>query len=97
MKTFIQDQMLMLRQSRKDSFLQKYSCCHDSEIARLTEETAYLRNRNRTKSCIIQTLPENGNTLQKPPAPNKRDFRVPNKYVQNSENHSANNMFTSTS
>ena len=70
--------MLILRQSRKDSTLQKSPCDHNSEIARLTEETVYLRNENRTKSCIIQTLLENDNTQQKP---NKTDFKVPNKYV----------------
>ena len=55
MKSFIEDQMLIVRQSRKDSTLQKSLCDHNSEIARLTEEIAYLRNENRTKSCVIQT------------------------------------------
>ena len=32
--------MLIVRQSRKDSTLQKSSCDHNSEIARLTEEIA---------------------------------------------------------
>ena len=52
-KSFIGDQMLILRQSRKDSTLQKSPCEHNSEIARLTEEITYLRNENRTKICII--------------------------------------------
>ena len=52
---------------------------------------SYLRSENRTKICIIQTVIENDNTHQKPPAPNKSDFKVPNKYVRNSENHSTNN------
>ena len=60
----LEDQMLILRQSRKDSTLQKSSCDHNSEISRLTEEIAYLRNENTTKSCIIQTLLENDNTQQ---------------------------------
>ena len=89
--------MLILRQSRKGSTLQKSSCDHNSEISRLTEETAYLRNENTTKSCIIQTLLENDNTQQKPLASNKSDFKVPNKYVRSSENHSANNTYISTS
>ena len=55
MKSFIEDQMLIVRQSRKDSTLQKSPCNHNSEIARLTEEIAYLRYKNRTKSCTIQT------------------------------------------
>ena len=55
MKSFIKDQMLIVRQSRKDLTLQKSPCNHNSEIARLTEEIAYLRYENRTKSCIIQT------------------------------------------
>ena len=67
MKSFIEDHMLIVRQSRKDSTLQK-SPCNNSEIARLTEEIAYLCNKNRTKSCIIQTQLENDNTQQKPPA-----------------------------
>ena len=90
MKSSIEDQMLILRQSRKDSTLQKSSCDHNSEIARLIEEIVYLRNENRTKSCIIQTLLENDNTQQKPPVANKSDFKVPNKYVRSSENHSEN-------
>ena len=56
MKSFIEDQMLVLRQSRKDSTLQKLPSNYNSEIARLTEESAYSRNENRSKSCIIQTL-----------------------------------------
>ena len=55
MKSFIEYQMLIVRQSRKDSTLEKSPCDHNSEIARLTEEIAYLRNENRTKICIIQT------------------------------------------
>ena len=56
--------MLILRQSRKDSTLPKSSSDHDSEIARLTEKIDYLRNENRTKSCIMQTLLENDNRQQ---------------------------------
>ena len=33
----------------------------------------------------------------KPPVSNKSDFKVPNKYVRSSENHSANNTYMSTS
>ena len=40
MKPFIEDQMLIIRQSRKDLILKKSSCDHNSEIARLTEENA---------------------------------------------------------
>ena len=40
MKPFIEDQMLITRQSRKDSTLKKSSCDHTSEIVRLTEEDA---------------------------------------------------------
>ena len=87
MKSFIEDQMLKVRQSRKDSTLQKSSCDHNSETARLTEEIADLRNENRTKSCIIQTLLENDNTQQKPPATNKSDFIIPNKYLRSSKNN----------
>ena len=87
----MEDQMLILRLSRKDSTLQKSPCDHNSEIARFTEEIAYLRSENRNKGCVIQTLLENDNTQQKPPGPNKSDFRVTNKYVGSSENHSANN------
>ena len=97
MKSFIEDQMLIVRQSRKDSTLQKSPCDHNSEIARLTEEIAYLRNENRNKSCIIQTLLENDNTQQKPLATNKSDFIVPNKYVRSPKNHSVNNTIISTS
>ena len=87
MKSFIEEQVLILRQSRKDSTLQKSPCDHNSEIARLREEIANLRNENRTKSCIIQTLLENDNTKQKPPATNKSDFIVPNKYVRSPKNN----------
>ena len=52
-KSFIGDQMLILRQSRKDSTLQKSPCEHNSEIARLIEEITYLHNENRTRICII--------------------------------------------
>ena len=89
--------MLILRQSRKDSTLQKSPCYRNSEIFRLTQEIADLRNENRTKNCIIQTLLENANTQQKPPVPNKSDFKVPNESVQSSESHSANNSCISTS
>ena len=89
--------MLILRQSQKDSTLQKSPCYHNSETARLIEEIAYLRNENRTKSCIIQTLLKNDNTQQKPPVPYKSDFKVPNKYVRSSENHSSKNTYISTS
>ena len=87
MKSFIEDQMLIVRQSRKDSTLQKSPCDGNSEIARLTEEIADLRNENRTKSCIIQTLLENDNTQQKPLATNTSDFIVPNKYVRTPRNN----------
>ena len=87
LKSFIGDQMLIVRQSRKDSTLQKSPCDGNSEIARLTEEIADLRNENRTKSCIIQILIESDNTQQKPPATNKSDFIVPNKYVRSSKNN----------
>ena len=87
MKSFIGDQMLIVRQSRKDSTLQKSPCDGNSEIARLTEEIADLRNENRTKSCIIQILLESDNTQRKPPATNKSDFIVPNKYVRSSKNN----------
>ena len=79
--------MLILRQSRKDSTLQKSPCDHNSEIARLREEIADLCNENRTKSFIIQTLLENDNTKQKPLATNKSDFIVTNKYVRNPKNN----------
>ena len=82
---------------KKDSTLQKLSCDHYSEITRLTKEIAYLRKENRTRTCIIQTLLENDNRQQRPPAPDKSDFKVANKYVQRSENYSANNMYISTS
>ena len=87
MKPFIEDQMLIVRQSRKDSTRQKSPCDNNSDIARLKEEIANLRNKDRTKSCIIQTLPENDNTQQKPPATNKSDFIVPNKYVRSPKNN----------
>ena len=87
MKSFIEEQMLILRQSRKDSTLQKSPCDHNSEIARLREEIANLYNKNRTKSCIIQTILENDNTKQKPPATNKSDFVVPNKFVRSPKNN----------
>ena len=73
MKYFIENQILISRQSRKDSTLRKSPCDHNSEIARLTEKIAYIRNENRTKSSIIPTLLENKNTQQKPPIPDKRD------------------------
>ena len=38
MKSFIEDQMLIVRQSRKDSTLRKSPCDRNSEIARLTEK-----------------------------------------------------------
>ena len=97
MKSFIEDQMLVLRQSRKYSTLQKTPCDHNTEIARLTEEIVYLRYENGTESCVIQALLGNDNTQQKSLAPNKSDFKVPNKYVRNSESHSANNVYISTS
>ena len=62
MKSFKEDQMLILRQSKKDSTSQKSPCGHNSEIARLAEQIGYLRNKNRTKICIIQTLLENDST-----------------------------------
>ena len=87
MKPFIEEQVLILRQSRKDSTLQKSPGDHNSEIATLREDIANLRNENRTKSFIIQTLLENDNTKQKPPATNKSDFVVPNKYVRSPKNN----------
>ena len=87
MKPFIEEQVLILRQSRKDSTLQKSPGDHNSEIATLREDIANLRNENRTKSFIIQTLLENDNTKQKPPATNKSDFIVPNKYVRSPKNN----------
>ena len=89
MKSFIEDQMLILRLSRKDSTFK--------ERFKLLEEIAFLRKENRTKSYITQTQLENDNTQQKPPAPNKSDSKVTNKYVRSSENHSANNTYISTS
>ena len=97
MKSFIEDQILIQRQLRKGSTQKNSQSDHNSATARLTEEIAYLRNKNRTQSCIIQTLLENENTQQKPPAPNKSDFKVPNKYVRSSKNHSTNNTYISTS
>ena len=67
--------------------MQKSSLDHNSETARLTEEIADLRNENRTKSCIIQTLLENDNTQQKPLATNTSDFVVPNRYVRTPRNN----------
>ena len=87
MKSFTEDQMLIARQSRKDSTLQKSPCDRNSEIARLTEEIADLRNENRTKRCIIQALLENDNTQQKPLATNNSDFIVSNKYVRSPKNN----------
>ena len=83
MQSFIEDQILILRQSRKDSTLQKSPYDYSCEIARLTVEIAYLCNANRTKMYIIQTLLENDKTQQKPPATNKSDFKVSKKHVQN--------------
>ena len=54
LKSFIEYQILILRQSRKDSTLQKSPFDHNSEIARLIEEIADLRNENRTKRRIIR-------------------------------------------
>ena len=45
----------------------------------------------------MQTRLENDNTQQKPPVHNKSDFKVPNKYVQSSENNSVNNTYIFTS
>ena len=73
--------MLILRQSSKDATLQKLPCDYNSEIARLTEDIADLRNENRAKSCIVQILLESDNTQQKLLVPNRSDFKVPNKYV----------------
>ena len=78
MKSFIKYQMFILRQSTKDSTLWKSHYDNNSDVARLTEDISYLYNKNRTKSCIIQKLRENENTQQRPPAPYKSDFRVPN-------------------
>ena len=96
MKSFIEDQMLIVRQSRKNSTPQKSPCDHNFEIVRLTEQIAYLRNENRTKSCITQTLLENDNRQQKPPAANKSDF-MPNKYVRSPKKHPLNNAIISIS
>ena len=49
MKSFIEDRMLILRQSRKDSTLQKSPCGHYTQIAKLTEEIAYLRNKKQNQ------------------------------------------------
>ena len=57
----------------------------------------YAIDPNRTKSCIIQTLLENKNTQQTPPAPTKSDFKVPNKYVRTSKTHLPNNTYISPS
>ena len=54
MKSFIEDQLLIQRQSRKDLALQKLYWDHNSEIARLTEEIAYLRNEKRTKVTLYR-------------------------------------------
>ena len=93
MKSFIEDQMVIVGQSRKVSTLQKSPCDHNSETARLTEEITDLRNKNRTKSCIVQTLLENDNTQEKPQAINKNDFIVQNKCVRSPKNNTI--IFTS--
>ena len=49
MKSFIEDRMLILRQSRKDSTLQKSPYGHCTQIAKLTEEIAYLRNKKQNQ------------------------------------------------
>ena len=54
MKSFIEDQLLIQRQSRKDLALQKLYWDHNSEIARLTEEIAYLRNEKITKVTLYR-------------------------------------------
>ena len=56
MKSFKEYQMLIkLRKSIKDSTLEKLLCDYNSEIAKSTEQIAFLRNENRNKSCIIQS------------------------------------------
>ena len=72
--------MLILRQSRVDSTVQRSPYDHNSETTRLTEEITYLRNENRFKSNVMQTLPENENTQQRSEAPNKSNFKVLNNY-----------------
>ena len=56
MKSFIEYQMLIiLKESIKDSTLEKSLCDYNSEITKSTELISFLRNENRNKSCIIQT------------------------------------------
>ena len=47
MKSFIEYQMLILRESIKDSTTEKSLCDSNSEIVSSTEEIAFLRNENR--------------------------------------------------
>ena len=83
--------LLLKELTLKDSTLQKSPCDHNSKIPRLTKKITYLRNENRTKSCIIQML------LLKLLHTNNNDFKAPYKYVRNSKNYSANNTYIAAS
>ena len=56
MKSFIEDQMLILMHSRKDSTLQKSPCDYNSEIAGLTKKIAYLHNENGTNRYYLKMI-----------------------------------------
>ena len=54
MKSFIEDQMLVLRHSRKDTTLQKSSCDHNSEIARLTRRLPTYITKTEPKVALYR-------------------------------------------
>ena len=59
MKSFVMEQVLLVKNSVKDKFDNNTQLQEKSNEKYLTGEIRHLREENKTKSCIIQTLMEN--------------------------------------
>ena len=65
MKSFVIEQILLVKNSVNDKFGNNRQLQERSNEKYLTEEIRHLREENKTKNCIIQTLMENQNNLLK--------------------------------
>ena len=65
MKSFIIEQMLLVKNSVDDKYVNNTQLHEKPNEKCLTEEIYHLREENKTKNCIIQTLMENQNNLLK--------------------------------
>ena len=65
MKSFIIEQMLLVKNSVDDKYVNNTQLHEKPNEKYLTKEIYHLREENKTKNCIIQTLMENQNNLLK--------------------------------